>query len=414
MESSAAKNKVKKNQSGSIKKLYLLLFTLILVILLFSGCWDWEELNGITIVSGIGLDETEEPGTIRLTAQVIRPAALGGGGNTEGTGGAGGGGGEAQAVRVLTTTGETIFQALRNLSTQASHRLFLSHTHVIVVSRKAAEEGIYNFIDFFSRDPEPRPNIRLLIAEKEARDILRHPSGVESIPALGIYRAVQTAAANAFAPDITIQDTNKRLASETTELVAPLTKLYEEEGIGNKKKTRVDIAGTAVFRGDKMVGTLNRKETRGLHWILDEVETGIIVIEHAGGKESLEIVKAESKMTPEIKNNELVVKINLDVNTYFGDQQCEKNLTDPTEIALLEKKLAAEVRTEITGVVKKAQELKADIFGFGDEFHRKYPEQWKKLEPRWKELFPGIKIELEIKSGIRETGAIREPVYQLR
>jgi Ger(x)C family germination protein len=261
----------------AVKRIHSFFLILPFFITLFSGCWDWVELNDITIVSGISLDEAKEPDKIRLTAQVIRPAALGGEGDTGGTaGGEGGGGGgaEAQAARILTTTGETVFQAIRDLSTQASHKLFLSHTHVVVISREAAEKGIYRFIDFFARDPEPRPNIRLLISEGEAGEIMRHPSGVESIPALGLYSATKTAALNALSPDVTMQDASMRLASETTELIAPLTKLYQEKGTDGEKKTRVDVAGTAVFRGDKMVGTLNQKETRGLHWILDEVKTG--------------------------------------------------------------------------------------------------------------------------------------------
>ncbi|MFY9141077.1 MAG: hypothetical protein WBJ83_07170 [Thermacetogeniaceae bacterium] len=76
------------------KKLCLLLMSLLTIVVLCSGCWDWVELNDITIISGIGLDETEEKGKIRLTVQVIRPAALsGGGGDTGGTGGGTGGGG---------------------------------------------------------------------------------------------------------------------------------------------------------------------------------------------------------------------------------------------------------------------------------------------------------------------------------
>ena len=134
--------------------------------------------------------------------------------------GEGEGGAEAQAARILTTTGETVFQAIRDLSTQASHKLFLSHTHVVVISREAAEKGIYRFIDFFARNPEPRPNIRLLISEGEAGEIMRHPSGVESIPALGLYSATKTAALNALSPDVTMQDASMRLASETTELIA--------------------------------------------------------------------------------------------------------------------------------------------------------------------------------------------------
>jgi len=409
------REKEKTKQGVCVRKLLLLSLILILifVIALFTGCWDWEELNNVTIVSGIGLDQAEEPGKILLTAQVIRPAALsGGGGDNGGTRGGRGGSDETQAVRVLNATGETVFQTIRKLSTQASNRLLLSHLQVIVVSREAAEQGIYHYIDFFARDPEPRPDIRVLVAEKEAGEIMRHPSGVKSIPALSLNHAVQTAELDALAPDITLQEANIRLASETTELIAPIAKIYQEKTIDGEKETRVDIAGTAVFRGDKMVGTLNQKESRGLLWILGEVKTGIIVTELAEGKQSLEIVKAQSKITPEIRNNELVVKIAVDVTSNLGDQQCSKNLSDPVRIASLEEKQTAEIKKEINGAVKKAQELKADIFGFGDEFHRKYPEQWKKLEQHWAELFPGIKIELEIKSRIKASGALIEPIYQ--
>jgi len=402
-------------QGVYLMKIFILSLILIFVFVLFTGCWDWEELNNVTIVSGIGLDQAEEPGKILLTAQVIRPAALSGsGGESGGTRSGGEGSAETQAVRVLTTTGETVFQAVRKLSTQASNRLLLSHLQVIVISREAAEQGIYDFIDFFARDPEPRLDIRVLVAEKEAGEIMRHPVGVKSIPALCLYRAVQTAALNALAPDITMQEANIRLASETIELIAPIAKIYQEKEIDGEKETRVDIAGTAVFRGDKMVGTLNQQESRGLLWILGEVKTGIIVTEHAEGKQSLEIVKAQSKITPEIRDNELVVKIAVDVTSNLGDQQCSKNLTDPVMIASLEEKQTAEIKKEISGAVKKAQELKADIFGFGDEFRRKYPEQWKKLEQHWAKLFPGIKIELEIKSRIKASGALIEPIYQRR
>jgi len=80
------REKEKTKQGVCVRKLLLLSLILILifVIALFTGCWDWEELNNVTIVSGIGLDQAEEPGKILLTAQVIRPAALSGGGGDNG------------------------------------------------------------------------------------------------------------------------------------------------------------------------------------------------------------------------------------------------------------------------------------------------------------------------------------------
>lgn len=59
--------------------------------------------------------------------------------------------------------------------------------------------------------------------------------------------------------------------------------------------------------------------------------------------------------------------------------------------------------------VVRAQELNADIFGFGEEVRRKHPGQWKNMEDKWDELFPGLEVIPEVDAKIRRTGKITKP-----
>ncbi|MNC78447.1 hypothetical protein D3C75_1306600 [compost metagenome] len=53
--------------------------------------------------------------------------------------------------------------------------------------------------------------------------------------------------------------------------------------------------------------------------------------------------------------------------------------------------------------------MKADIFGFAKEFHRKYPRQWGVVKERWDEVFPQVKVTVDIEVNIRRPGLITVP-----
>ena len=53
--------------------------------------------------------------------------------------------------------------------------------------------------------------------------------------------------------------------------------------------------------------------------------------------------------------------------------------------------------------------MKVDILGFAEEFHRKYPREWKKVKKDWDEIFPTVKVTLDIKAYIRRPGLSTTP-----
>ena len=68
------------------------------------------------------------------------------------------------------------------------------------------------------------------------------------------------------------------------------------------------------------------------------------------------------------------------------------------------------IRNEINAVIQKAKELKTDIFAFGEAVHRADPKAWKRLEQRWEEIFPELKVDLLVKTKINRVGLIINPI----
>ncbi|NLJ79281.1 MAG: hypothetical protein GX329_07955, partial [Tissierellia bacterium] len=63
-------------------------------------------------------------------------------------------------------------------------------------------------------------------------------------------------------------------------------------------------------------------------------------------------------------------------------------------------------------VVKMQKEFKLDKFGYGAFFHRKYPQEWKKIEKDWDQIFSKAELQVEIEIDIIRTGLINTPIIR--
>jgi spore germination protein KC len=383
----------------------LKLFLVILTLFVISGCWSRIELESLAIVAGIGIDLAEEPGKVLLTAQIILPKKVA----APDTGGVGGGGeigGKGQTVLISKGIGETVYDAINNFAADIPRRLFWSHTQVIVIGKEAAEQGVRPWLDFFIRDPEPREAVWILVADGKAGDILKSKSEIEDIPAMAIAHLIEARISNSQTSGATLGDFTTRLTSKTTAPVATYIKLSDE------KEPKVQLSGTAVFKKDKLVGVLDKAQTRGYLWVKGKVRGGIVLVKFPkdNSKTTLEVIRSKSTVTPKILGGEISLKIEIDEEANLESQSSLENLETATGLALLEKQQDSAIRNEILAALEKARQLNTDFFGFGDIVHHKFPREWKKLELRWDQIFPLIKVTIQVKTKIRQVGLVTKPM----
>jgi len=392
-----------------IKKNSFLIIKLIIcfsMCISLSGCSGAREINDLEIVIGMGVDKDKDTGDILLTAQVVKKdAAVGGAGN------GGGGGGDGKSFWNVSSNGKSIFDAVRQITHKTGNRLFISHNQVVIFGNDIAEEGLQEYIDFFLRAHEMRPTTMILIAEKKASEVLDAKPETEKYPAMNIAKLVETSGFTSHFFEVNMKDFASCMMSGTTASLAPSVSIVQE-----KDNKDIYVAGMVVFKNGKMVGKMNHDEVRGLLWVLGKVKSGGIIVPSPNkqGKAILEIVKAKSKVKPEMKDGRIVMNISIKEESSLSEQTTTENLATDKALEKLQEASAEVIRQEIMAAFNKSRELKADIFGFGEMIHKKYHKEWKTIEDKWDEIYQTIELKIEVDSKIIKTDLLKKPVSPIK
>ncbi|HZG60291.1 MAG TPA: Ger(x)C family spore germination protein [Anoxybacillus sp.] len=387
---------------GMLQKAAKILFVSIHFILL-SGCWDRVEVNDLTLILGLGIDQTKD-GQIKLTAELVTPNA-GGGGQT--VGGGGGGGGQVQTI-VSSGTGTTVADAISDLQERLPRRVFWGHTKVIVFGEKAAKAGIHQHLDFLSRNPKIRLRSNVLVSKGTAKSVLELLPPIEQSSA----EVLRELSESELLLQVTVKDILQMLSGDAGAAALPMVKILPPEKGKKELETIAFIQRTAIFKKDKMIGDIDDKLTRGVLWLRNEIKEAnvTITLKEEKGNITSTMIRAHTEFIPEYEKGKwkMIVKATSEDDIILNGTKL--NLMNPKYTKMIEKELENEVNKRIRDALKKVQkEMKADIFGFADLFHRKHPREWNKVKNRWEEIFPTVEVIVETKAYVRRPGINTAP-----
>ncbi|MDW7673844.1 MAG: Ger(x)C family spore germination protein [Bacillota bacterium] len=426
-----------------------ILGVLLIIFLIFSsGCWNRVELNDRSIVLGAAIDKAIEEDKIMITAEIANPPQLI-------SPVVGGGGGDDPTSWVISSTGWSTFDAVRNFTQMTTNKLFWSHNQVLVIGEELAREGIAPVLDFFVRDHELRRVAWVVIAKgatgKEIISVQHIKGGATGMM---IDELVGTSESNSFAVQMDFTEFLSGLLNGSRGAIAGRIELVdagepegviEPEGGGNSGSQQVitgqggsgggnqqepetlDLkqnlvegellryTGGAVFKGDKLVGWLNRSEARGFNWVDGRVRTGIIVASSPEAEKpnvSIEVSQVNSNVTAEFEGNKPKVSIEVSIDGNLGGHMGNRPLSqDEGLMSHLEARTAEVVRSEIEAAITIAQELETDFFNFGSIFNRQHHQKWQQLKEDWQETyFPNLVVDIVVEMNIRRTGLINRPI----
>ena len=373
-----------------------LLVTLIFFItFLTTGCWNYIGLNEMTVVSGVAIDKYDNNYTLSFEIYNLQKTAVG----------------EPIKSEIIESTGETIFEAVRNAKKRTSNKLYFAQAKIIIVSEQIAkEEGINSVIDWFTRDPEIRETLQLVVSqEKSAVELLKADKLTSTTVSTDIQNIVEKD------QKITSSSENKQLykifnilSSDGISLTLPAVHMVE-----NDDKKVCELNGVAIFKADRLVNYLTSEETKYYILAKDKLKGGIITI-NTKIKDSdtdlqnisLEIKSSASsqKYISQEKNN-IKIKISTTTEVTLGEfKELNQKLTNK-DLDKLEKEAAKIVKERIENVISKIQiDYDTDIMGFGRLLYRNNPKEWEKLKNTFDEEFKNIEVIVESKIKILNTG----------
>lgn len=384
-----------------IKRILLLLIPCILL----SGCWDRRELNEISITMAIGIDEIEDE--YWVTAQTVVPSEV----TVKGSSG-------SSPVTLFSEKGKTIDEAIRKLATITPREIYPGHLRVLIFSESIAEKGIGNLLDYFSRNWELRTDFFVVIARNmTAEEVLNVTTAIESIPANKIFNTLDVSddilsATRAVTIDELLSDLEKEGKEPVLTGIEVFGDLDMSSSVENVQsitpKARIQLAGLAVFSGDKLVGWLTEKESRGYNKITNRVKKSVTTLSCPdGGNLAIELIRDKSKTKAKMKNGLPQITLDIQVDAEVGEVNCQLDLTKIETIQQLEQIYAEEIKEIVGTTISTLQEdYESDIFGFGEAIHQADPKAWKELKKDWDQEFAELPVEIIVDVKIRRTGTI--------
>ena len=365
-----------------MKKIFAICAVFLLALGL-TGCDndygnDGREIRDRLIVQGIGVDRTADG--YLLTLQAFNTAVAGG--QDDGMSG--------NVTKVYETSGATIADAMRNVTLTAGRRPLYSHNWIIVFGADVAREGLNETLDFFVRDYATRPVVDLAVARGKAADIIKSPFNGSSIPAREIQMGLKMGQVNAKTLQMPLHKAVTLLEDKTSDVYLPLLK-----PVGDKAQEMDTVLtdGLAIFREGKYVGDLDADETRALLFLTGQAESGDLVVEgDSFGKASLELIKADTKFTTEMKNGLPAYRAD------FGSVQSKVRAQIEAAVSTM---LESQLRSTAEICLKS---YRSDVLRLGNRLWLSEPDAFRSVENRWREVLPKAELTVEVKTTVRRTG----------
>lgn len=396
----------------------------IIVLITSTGCGDSSETDDNIYAITVGIDKGSYNKVIVTIQYPTYKGGAPGGGNSQG------GGGDAN-VHSIEAPG--VLEGINLLNMAISRRVSLKHIKLLVISEKIAREGVAQYVAPFSRYREPRRAMAVIITKDNAVNFIKeNKSNIGTSITKSIELMETQSNTTGFFPDTKFYEFYDSVFGNYGQGIATYAGVNNFNNLllkgidkdspviinpdyspGNLPRIGVakrEFVGTAVFNGEKMVGSLNPWETRYMLLITGKFDRGIFAVYDKLADEN-KIVSFEMKLArkPKIKckfeNNKPVININLYLEGELTGIQSRVNYADIHLIQNLNRQIEDYLEKDIRKTLNKTQKkYKSDVFNFGEQFAGYFPtiQEWEKYN--WLKHYEEAKINLSVKVDLRRTG----------
>ncbi len=408
-------------KTGTNKKT-LCLLPLLLVMFLSTGCLGSREINDMAIISGAGFDRDPRTGQYQVSAEIVnKNASLSEGGS------------ETEKIQA---SGLTVADAIQNCSFTDSRKAYWSHAKVFIISQDLArEQGIGSLLDYVIRNYKARLSIDLLVSDlPDAGSVLDLSTASTNIKAFDLEEMLKTDLESAGAAPLKVYQAIDQLNTDGVEMTIPMVRersvahaddqnpSNEAQGSGTSSEgsdsasaaaggtsgaagsdssasshdQMAEIAGTAAFRGDKMVGTLSPDETVPLLFLQDRLERAHLALPEK--MLSIDINNSRTKVIPHLSHGELSIEVEITAGASVS-QMKGGSLDTKAQREKAAAQIEAAIDEDCLNLITRVQkEIQSDLFGFGKVIRKQSPERWKEVREDWNtQGFPKLNVTVSTK-----------------
>lgn len=390
------------------------------VALVTAGCSGARETDEVGYVIAMGIDQGPEKDNLNVTYQLAIPRALASTGSSD----------SKEATEVITITASTLVEARNLLNTTIARVPNLSHTKVIVIGESIARQGVGDFVAPLQRFREFRGSMYIVVAHKStAEDFIKKLTPrLEILPSKYIETMMLSNTENGYYGRSFLHDFYNRLKGGSAAPYATLVAVTPKNGRDNPTDKRsaiektdeytagniplsggdglTNFAGLALFKADKMVGTLTNEECRVFSLLEGKnaptcflavadpnvPEKSINVIIRLGRSPKKEMTLQDGRFT-------LNVDVMLEAEVTSIPSAINYEMTGYKE--QLEEQISQVIQGEMVNMLQKTQPLGTDVVGFGYQARAMFRTlaEWRDID--WSDAYRDADIHIKVNTKIR-------------
>lgn len=407
----------------------MLAIVLIISAIVASGCFGAREVDEVAYVLVMGFDKSKtQEGKYDITFQIAAPRAIAG----ESAKG-------EDVSKVLTLTTENLTEARTFLNSMGSRSPIWSHIKVIVIGDELAHQGLENIIGPINRFREFRGSMYIVVVNGDTAQnfIRKNKPKIDIIPSRFYETMMLSSNETSYYPKSSLHYFYSNLKSGSAAPLAALggvpvastaSKPSEKKNPPNRADnykagsipqvqhdnkqgsadSPVEMLGSAVFRRDKMVGSLNGQETRLVAILNGDFRHGFLSVD-----DPLEPTKNVNvimrlgrgpKLSATIIDGKAYLKAKIFLEGELTSVTSGINYENSEYRPLVEQQVSLLIKRDIIDMLIKTQGMKADVAGFGYHARSNFRTLDEFMNIDWEEMYSQAEIEVEVETKIRRTG----------
>ncbi len=371
------------------------IFMLLLPIFLFTGCFNYRELNEIAIASALGLDKTSDGYIVTIQVMNTKKASETGTSNDQ------------PKFITFTTTGVTLQDAIRKSILDSSRRIYPNHVQTLIIGEDLAKSGISDVLDMFFRSVEFRKQTSVLIAkDSTAEEILNIVTPLESLNSKNIKDGLSVDSRYlGIGDNVSFEDLVGIFIDSNKEIVLPSVSITGTKSEGEKienietadPSVRLIESSLAIFKDDHLVGFLDNKQSIDLNFVRNKINNTILTYE-CGDSKYLSSEIMSNKTSVEFLESPLKAQIKINGILNINEITCDMDLEDPEVISEIGADLEEELKNDTYDTIKYIiEKYNSDVFGFRDFLYKNKTKYYKEIKDDWYDsIFPNMDIDIDV------------------
>lgn len=369
---------------------------LVAIAIALSGCWDYVDLERRAPVLGLAIDVDKESagGGVVVTAEFARATAV-----AQTSASQGGGLQKEVPFVLLSASGPTVAEALRNLDGSIARRVLWQQLVSVVVSTDLLRENLAPVLDPILRNPEVNSRAKVFISEGDARDVLAFQPDFQPFSAIFLDELGDRFVSNPrFARPRNVHE----LDSDLEEGAALLPLVVDD---GHTKKV---LEGSVVVSNGVFAGRIDADTTEGVNWLLGYTlqslvripcplapDNSITLMLSAGRRQ------VRARLEQDVPHFEFVLSARARI---VDMARCPLQVKDLKYRAFIERHAAELLEQRAQKAADKARELGVDFLRLRPHARRLSPEL--ALPRIWTDAFPKAEITVRAEVKLLDAGEL--------